>query len=494
MDFAALSQPGILTYTITIVNTGNTSLSNIVVTDILPDGSSGTLTGPTGDVGAAGVLEIDETWTYSITYSVSQDEIDAGTSLVNTATVDTDQTDSLSDSATTTIDRTSSLTINKDVDFAALSQPGILTYTITIVNTGNTSLSNIAVIDILPDGSSGILTGPTGDVGAAGVLDINETWTYSTTYNVTQDDIDAGVPLVNIAVVDTDETGPEQDEATTTITQNADLTIQKDVDIDEIAAPGTLTYTITVENTGSVSLTNVELTDDFATTGPTLIAGDNGDGILQIDETWTYTATYIVTQGDINQGDDLVNTAIVDTDQTGPEEDEATTTITQNADLTIQKDVDIYEIAGPGTLAYTITVENTGSVSLTNVGLTDDFATTGPTLIAGDNGDGILQIDETWTYTATYNVTQGDINQGDDLVNTAIVDTDQTRPEEDEATTTITQNADLTIQKDVDIDEISAPGTLTYTITVENTGSVSLTNVELTDDFATTGPTLTAGR
>ena len=73
-----LSQPGILTYTITIVNTGNTSLSNIVVTDILPDGSNGTLTGPTGDGGAAGVLDVDETWTYSITYSVSQDDINAG--------------------------------------------------------------------------------------------------------------------------------------------------------------------------------------------------------------------------------------------------------------------------------------------------------------------------------------------------------------------------------------------------------------------------------
>ena len=94
------------------------------------------------------------------------------TSLVNTATVDTDQTEPLSDNATTTIDRTSSLTINKEVDLAAISQPGILTYTITIVNTGNTSLSNIVVTDILPDGSNGTLTGPTGDGGAAGVLDI----------------------------------------------------------------------------------------------------------------------------------------------------------------------------------------------------------------------------------------------------------------------------------------------------------------------------------
>ena len=192
VDILTISQPGTLSYTVTIVNNGNINLSNIFVTDILPDGSNGTLTGPTGDGGAAGVLDVNETWTYSITYSVSQNDINAGDNLVNTATVDTDQTEPLSDNATTTINRTSSLTINKVVDLATISQPGVLTYSITIVNTGNTSLSNIVVTDILPDRSNGTLTGPTGDGGVAGVLGVNETWTYSITYSVSQNDINAG--------------------------------------------------------------------------------------------------------------------------------------------------------------------------------------------------------------------------------------------------------------------------------------------------------------
>ena len=72
-------------------------------------------------------------------------------------------------------------------------------------------------------------------------------------------------------------------------------------------------FTITVENTGNVDLTGVVLTDTFAG-GAVLTSGDDGDLILETDETWTYTADYTVTQADLNAGSDLVNVATVDTD------------------------------------------------------------------------------------------------------------------------------------------------------------------------------------
>ncbi|MBE0666965.1 MAG: DUF11 domain-containing protein, partial [Bacteroidales bacterium] len=225
-------------------------------------------------------------------------------------------------------------------------------------------------------------------------------------------------------------------------------TIDKSVNLTEIDAPGTLTYTIVVVNTGNTSLTNVVLTDAFAG-GATLTSGDDGDAILEVGETWTYTATYTVTQADIDAGTDLVNVAVVDTDQTGAVQDDATTTITRTSSLTIDKTVDITEINAPGTLTYTIVVVNTGNTSLTNVVLTDAFAG-GATLTSGDDGDGILEVGETWTYTATYTVTQADIDAGADLVNVAVVDTDQTGAEQDDAITTITRTSSLTIDKTVE--------------------------------------------
>jgi uncharacterized repeat protein (TIGR01451 family) len=135
---------------------------------------------------------------------------------------------------------------------------------------------------------------------------------------------------VNTAsVTSTEVTTAVTDDATTTITQSPALTVAKTVDQATIAAPGTLTYTIVVDNTGNTSLTGVVVTDAFATTGPTLTSGDtNTNNILEVTETWTYTATKTVTQAMIDAGTALVNTVgVVTTEVTTAVTDDATTTI-----------------------------------------------------------------------------------------------------------------------------------------------------------------------
>jgi uncharacterized repeat protein (TIGR01451 family) len=85
-------------------------------------------------------------------------------------------------------------------------------------------------------------------------------------------------------------------------------------------------YTITVDNTGNVDLTNVVLDDVFAG-GATLVSGDDGDLVLETGETWVYSADYTVTQADLNAGSNLVNVAGVDTDQTVRQTDDATSSV-----------------------------------------------------------------------------------------------------------------------------------------------------------------------
>ena len=74
-------------YTITVDNTGNVDLTSVVLTDTFAGGA----TLVSGDNGNS-VLETTETWVYRADYVVTQADLNAGTTLVNVATVDTDQT------------------------------------------------------------------------------------------------------------------------------------------------------------------------------------------------------------------------------------------------------------------------------------------------------------------------------------------------------------------------------------------------------------------
>ena len=117
--------------------------------------------------------------------------------------------------------------------------------------------------------------------------------------------------------------------ATTSVVPTPALTVVKTVDLTAISAPGTLTYTITVDNTGNVNLTSVVLSDDLAGVATLDLATDPANvGVLDVGETWVYTATYVATATDISVGVTLVNTAsVVSTEVPGPTTDDARTTI-----------------------------------------------------------------------------------------------------------------------------------------------------------------------
>ena len=83
-----------------------------------------------------------------------------------------------------------------------------------------------------------------------------------------------------------------------------------------------LTYTFDVSNTGNVALAGVEPVDTMnlgadgsgasvsLSTGPTLVATSdpNTNGLLDVNETFQYTATFVLTQAAIDAGG-VLNTA-----------------------------------------------------------------------------------------------------------------------------------------------------------------------------------------
>ncbi|MBK7788266.1 MAG: DUF11 domain-containing protein, partial [Saprospiraceae bacterium] len=495
----------VIDYTILVSNTGNVTLTNVMVSDAMPDGSAGVLALPTESVSSNGNLNVGETWTYTISYTVTQADLDAGLTLVNTVTVTTEE-DPMphTDDAPTLVNQMPSFSVVKTQTggpspVTAAGQ--VIDYTIVVSNTGNLTLNNVVVNDMMPDGSPGLLGLPAESVSSNGNLNVGETWTYTISYTVSQSDIDAGLTLVNRVSVTTDEDPtPETDEEPTPVSQNPSFTVVKTQTggpNPATVAGDVLSYTIVVSNTGNVTLTNVVVNDVMpdGSTGALGLPTENvsSNGNLNVGETWTYNISYTVTQSDIDAGTTLVNTVTVTTEEDPtPETDDAPTPVSQSPSFTVSKT----QTGGPNpattageVLDYTIVINNTGNVTLTNVVVNDvmpdgSIGALGlPTESVSSNGN--LNVGETWTYTISYTVTQADIDAGLTLVNTVTVTTDEDpMPETDDAPTPVSQSPSFTVSKTQTggPNPVTAAGeVLNYTIVVSNTGNVTLTNVVVND-------------
>jgi uncharacterized repeat protein (TIGR01451 family) len=216
----------------------------------------------------------------------------------------------------------------------------------------------------------------------------------------------------------------------------------------------------------------VVVSDDLVT--PIFVGGDaNNNGCIDPDETWTYTATYTVQAGD---PDPLVNTATVSSSDVN-DPDLSNNEDTWSVDI-LHPAIDVSK-SGPqyahegDTISYTITVTNTGDTPLYNVIVTDT--------LLGTITIGFLDVGDSVTLTLTYTVNAGD---PDPLVNTA------TASGQDILGLIVTDTASWTvdvlhpaiaIDKSADKVQAHAGDTITYTITVTNTGDTPLYNVIVTD-------------
>ena len=558
-----------ITYTFTVANEGNSELSGVNITDDLLDD----ITFVSGDTDGDGLLDPTEIFIYTGDYEITQDDIDDG-QVENQATVegftfDGTRVEDLSDNNTpleneptiTPLCQDSSISVIKSQTIASsgLGLDDVITYDIVVTNTGNTTVTDIVVTD-----DNAVITG--GNPIAS--LEPGDSATVTAEHTITQDDIDAGF-VENTAeavgdspdgtddVSDTSDTGtdtagddidnPEDvetpdgegntnndstdDPTVTDIDQDGVIAIVKtsvfnDESGDGFAQAGeTIDYTFTVTNEGNVSLSDIVITDPlFEAPNPVVtivfVSGDtDGDGELDIDEVWIYTATYVVTQDDIDNGQ-VENQALAtgtdpdgdevsdDSDDDSPLEDDITITdLPQDGVIAIVKTGIFNDENGNGcaddgeTITYTFTVTNEGNVSLSGVTVTDDLVDPIDFVSGDTDGDGELDPGETWVFTGTYSITQDDINAGE-VINQATAEgtapngdvvsdlsDDDSILENDATITPLCQDAAIALVKtgvfnDENGDGIAQEGeTITYTFTVTNTGNTDITNVVIDDEL-----------
>lgn len=398
------------------------------------------------------------------------------------------------------------LEINKSADTTSAVPGQIVTYTVTITNTGPDSETNV----VLEDDLTGVLDDATYNnnvSSSAGSCTFNALTincslgtlsagaVVTATYSVTVNDPPSGdSTLINTATANSDGGTPISDEVTVPILVSPQFTFQKSATPSEITAAGQIiTYSFAVTNSGNVTLNNITVNESaFSGTG-TLSAITCPTTTLAPEDSTVCTATYTATQEDIAAGV-ITNTATAQASYGSvvllPASSSAAVTATPAAALTLQKTASPTMVNAAGEqVTYSFTVTNTGNVTLSGLAINDVMAApaTPGNLSAITCPDTTLAPGAETTCTATYTVSQADLDAGN-ISNTATAS--GTTPNSfvvTSAPSTATvqataQASSLTLNKSADIQSFSYPGVaITYTYLVTNTGTVVLNNIAVTD-------------
>ncbi|MEM7127859.1 MAG: choice-of-anchor E domain-containing protein [Chloroflexota bacterium] len=510
---------GQVTWTYVITNTGNVTLTNIGLTDDVL-GLIGAANFIGSDQNSDGLLSVNESWTYQTTGTAITGQytntgtvtgdapnVSVGPGMTTTLTVsDTDPSHYFGVSPSIELEKATNGEDADRVTGPLVESGGLVTWTYVITNTGNVTLTHIGLTDdrigaILPAN----FVGP--DLNNDGLLSVNESWTYQATGTA----ITGQYTNTGTVTGDTPNlsTGPN---ATTTLTvSDTDpshyfgvsplIDLEKatnGVDADTVTGPlvgagEIITWSYVITNTGNVTLTDIALTDDvLGVISPANFVGPdlNNDGLLSINESWTYqTAGTSITGQYTNTGSVTGTTPDL---SSGPG---MTTTLTvSDSDPShyfgMDPGIDVLKIASENQVAagtpvtYTYTVSNTGNVPLTNITIADDTCSSvtpivnGPANVGDVNQDVALDLTEQWLYNCVMPLFVDTTNvvtvTGEDPTGTPTTPVTDTETVDVLPTAILTKTADPLIVPE-------AGGNVTFTLEIENTSGEPLTLTVISD-------------
>ena len=549
-DTASVAHGGIVHYTVTVTNNGQTPYTGASFADPL----TGVLDDATYDGNATATLGTVTftnptlTWTgdlpvggsATVTYSVTVANPDTGNrSLTNTVTSTTQGNNCPSgslDPRCTVAVTVSLLSISKSADTASVVAGGIVHYTVTVTNNGQTPYTGASFADpltgVLDDGSYN--HDATATAGAVSFVSPTLTWTgdlapgaaVTVTYSVTANDPDTGDhsltnTVTSTAVGATCPIGTTSPACTVTIPVLVPaLTIAKTADTATTTPGGTVHYTVTVTNTGQAPYTGAAFADSLA--GVLDDATYNSDAAATVGTvsyaaptlSWSgnlavgasATVTYSVTVFDPNPGNDsLLNVVTSTTSGNNCPVDSADTRCSARVQvlvpgLTITKAADASTAVPGGTVHYTVTVTNSGQTPYTGAAFSDslagvvDDATYGNDAAASAGTVSYSAPALSWSgnlavgasVTVTYSVTVHNPDTGNHLLANAVT------------STTVNSNcpgggmdprcalsvpvSELTIAYGSDVSAARPGGTVRLTATFTNSGQTPFTGITVSTD------------
>ncbi len=439
-----------LIYSGSVSNTGNVTLTNIVVVDD-HSGTAPIFTAPSLAPGA--VANFTGSFTAPATCSVASTVTATANSRCGVAVSSTA-------SATCPILTAPQISITASCPTNSAAPGGTVTYNGTVSNTGNIPLNNVVEVSDRPAPGTTIATIGSLAPGASA----NFTGSY--------------VVPANVCSVTTTLIASGQDVCSTTAAANTAVITCPVVTTPHIAvtlvcpttpaAPGgTVLYTGTVSNTGNVALNNVAVANStFVTT--TLAPGASANFTASFTApTEGCSLTSTVTAS----GSDACAQAIVSNSAS------ATCALVTSPHIAITQNCPDTSVGSGGTLVFTGTIRNSGDVTLTNVVVVNDHSGNTPIFTAASLAPGATA-NYTGSFTVSSNtcsITSSSTVRATSVCGVAVSDTTS-------ATCPILTAAQVRIAAACPTNNVGPGGTVTYTGSVRNSGNITLNNVVVMSD------------
>ncbi|OED18366.1 cell surface protein [Bacillus cereus] len=523
VDLTSVTIGDILTYTTTLTNTGNTDATTVVFTDNIPDGTTfidgSVLVNNIPQLNAnpsAGILvgTIAPNISIPVTFSVTVVALPASGHVQNQSTsrytINVEEQISTSNiTFTEVISANVIATKTTPIQYADLQT--IIPYTISITNNGNIQVENIIITDIIPANTSfiensvivnGNARPNDNPLNGIQIDNIPPNTTATILFQVRVTSIPQTNPISNTSTIEYEYTVPNRPPITETIISSAALTeinhanlnSNKAVDLAFATVGDTLTYTITLNQTGNVAVNDV-IIQDIIPQGTTFIENSvivNGETLPGVNPvsgipigtitiggdaivSFQVTVTSIPTPNELNNNAITTFNYIVNPNNVPVTNTTTTNTVkttVQNDNVIAFKSADVTNALPGQTLTYTITITNSGNVTIEDL-LAIDAVPIDTTFVAGSvTINGINQPNEN---------PENGITLGNLAPNEFVIITFQVTISSSTLQSTI--NNDASVSYTVIIDPTKPPITITkQTNTVTTTVIDPMVRIEKTTD------------
>ena len=331
--------------------------------------------------------------------------------------------------------------------------------------------------------------------------------------------------------VDPDGDGEPDDPTVTPLNQTPELQVLKNDVLSGTGVAGdTVDYGITVTNTGTVTVSDIDVSDSLADVDASLACLPVEPFDLAPGDSALCAGTHTVTQAEVDAGsvsnvatatgedpsggpvsddsDDPDDATDVDPDGDGEPDDPTVTPLTQTPELQVLKN-DVLSGTGVAgdTVDYGITVTNTGTVTVTDIEVSDSLADVDASVACLPVEPFDLAPGDSALCAGTHTVTQAEVDAGsvsntatatgedpsggpvsddsDDPDDATDVDPDGDGEPDDPTVTPLTQTPGLQVTKTDTVNGTGVAGdTIDYAIIVTNTGTVTVSDIEVSDALA----------